>query len=75
MKVIYCIKCSRPTDHEMIFDPWEVDEAEAIPRVILKEVRERIPDFDIAETTVNKAFETPEKLYVCLQCGDYRWDD
>ncbi|MFC1883774.1 hypothetical protein ACFL2O_03290 [Thermodesulfobacteriota bacterium] len=74
MRTIYCVKCFCPTNHELVFDPWEIDEDDDVPMVIIKEISEKIPGFNMARTAINKAFETPEKLYMCMQCGDHRWD-
>ena len=74
MRTIYCARCFCPTNHELVFDPWEIDGDDDIPRVIIKEIFEKVPGFDIGRTAINKAFGTPEKLYMCMQCGDQRWD-
>lgn len=74
MRTIYCARCFCPTSHELVFDPCEIDEDDDVPKVILKEISEKIPAFNLAGTAINKAFEIPEKLYMCMQCGDHRWD-
>ena len=74
MKIIYCSRCSCPTAHELIFDPWDVDEYDMLPRVLVQEVRKRVPDFELNGKVRDRAFETHEKLYMCMQCGDYRWE-
>lgn len=74
MKIIHCSRCSCPTAHELIFDPLEMDEYERLPNVLVREVRKKVPNLDLAEKAQNKVFEISEKLYMCMQCGDYRWE-
>ena len=74
MKPLYCENCGRNTEHELVFDPWEVDNEDEIPMAILKELVKKLPGFEIGRTVINRAFDDPEKLYRCTQCDEHHWD-